>query len=441
MFKTLSAKEIYDNSSLAFTFEFFTPLAKREVAAKLARALGKKVKWFNEVESSFEPTYEAFKVAPAYSNGYKEVSLSTGFMDYQEAIHMLLKTMNVIESVGYTTDRCTVTTRVRLDSQALELRAGVPKLNKFKYLVGLDEKKLFELWPQSENESHKIYRNHVHLIQPKNLYSMVISESFIEKMDPVEFNFPESDFFANDFSELSRGNLVMKYIGGKDYSKKKKNAISAINLVIEHLYSTLSQNYEYSPGEKKRIGEMVSEFRSAVDGTRNYFNFKRLYPEVTLYVDLKPTGYLVESHYSTLREKIFKLIVGGGINEAVLNYDTHRKVLQIKDAVIKKSILIEGVEFYQCTVEADSRNCLFDGCTIRGSKLTNCTVFSNNFIKNSKLIDCDYLGEANEISSSYLESSDSKEISAHLRECLVNGGRFSLTSTVDKKTTVIQKKK
>lgn len=440
MFKSLSSKEIYDRSSLSFTFEFFTPLTKREAAAKFARSLGKKIKWFSDVSPEFEPTYEAFRLSPTYSNGYKEVSLSTGFMDYQEAIHMLLKTMNVIESIGYTTDRCQVTTRVRLDTRELGIPTQTAKLNKFKYLVGLDEKRLFELWPQAENESHKIYANHIHLIQPKNLYNTVISESFIERMDPVEFNFPESDFFANDFSELGQGNLIVKYIGGKDYTKKKKDAVSAINVVIEHLYSTLSKNYEYSLDEKKKISEMVTEFKNSVDGTRNYFNFKTLYPNITMYVDLKPIGFLVESHYSNLREKIFKLVVGGGIDEAILNYDTHRKVLQIKDAIVRKSILIEGVEFYQCTVEADSRGCLFEGCTIKNSKLTGCTVFSNNFIKNSKLIDCDFLGEANEISSSYLEAPDNKTINADLRECLVKGGRFSQSSTVDERTKVISKK-
>lgn len=353
---------------------------------------------------------------------------------------MLLKTMNVIESIGYTTDRCNVTAKVRLNTGELGIKTIVPKLNKFKYLIGLDEKRLFELWPQAENESHKIYRNHIHLIQPKNLYNTVISESFIERMDPVEFNFPESDFFANDFSELGRGNLVIKYIGGKDYTKKKKDAIAAINIVIEHLYSTLSKNYEYSLDEKKKISEMVSDFKNSVDGTRNYFNFRRLYPNIAMYVDLKPTGFLVESNYTNLREKIFRLVVGGGIDEAVLNYDTNRRVLQIKDATVNKSILIEGIEFYQCTVEADSKGCLFEGCTIKNSKLTGCTVFSNNFIKNSKLIDCDFLGESNEISSSYLESPDDKTIHADLRECLVKGGKFSLSSTVDERTKVISKK-
>ena len=89
------------------------------------------------------------------------------------------------------------------------------------------------------------------------------------------------------------------------------------------------------------------------------------------------------------------LIIGGGITEGQVNYDTNRKVLQIKGAELKRSILLEGVEFYDCTIEGDVKNCLFENCIIRNSKLEDCTIYSNNMIKFSKIIDCDYLGESN----------------------------------------------
>ena len=156
---------------------------------------------------------------------------------------MFLKTMNVIESIGYTTDRCSVKTRIRIDESTLKLPIKLDKLNKFKYLLGINEEELFNLWPVQQNENRKLYQNHLNFIQPRDIYNTVVTERFIERMDPTEFKFPESDFFANDFSELGEGNLVINYIGGKYYTKKKKEAVSAINLVIEHLFTTLSSNY------------------------------------------------------------------------------------------------------------------------------------------------------------------------------------------------------
>jgi hypothetical protein len=439
MFKSISSKDIYDNSTLSFTFEFFTPLNKREAAAKIARALGKGVKWFTDVETSFEPTYESFKLAPTYSNGYKESTLSTGFLPYQEAMHMFLKTMNIIDSIGSTTSRCSVKTKIRINERALGIPAGVDKLNKLKYLLGLNEAKLFEMWPQPKSDAKILHQDHVTFIQPKNLFNTIVSEGYIENMNPMEFNFPESDFFANDFSELGRGQLGINYIGGKDYTKKKRESVETINYVIEHLAKTLSQNYQYSIDERRSISNIVNEFRNSIEATRSFLSFRNKYPDVAFYVDLKTNNYLSEAYYPIVRDKIFKLIITGGINECVLNYDTYRKAIQVKDAKIDRNILIEGVEFYQCVVEADAKGCLFENCEILNSKLVNCTIFSNNVIASSKVIDCDYLGEANQISLSYLDNPENKAINAELKECLVNHGKFTINSSLDKLTKIIHK--
>ena len=439
MFKSLIDKKIYEAASLAFVFEFYTPLDKRKAAGKFSRALGKKVKWFKKPDESFEPTFETFKIAPIYSHGYKEISLSTGFMSYHEAIHMFLKVFNLIESIGYTTDRCSVNTKIRLDSDELELPADVHDLNKFKYLLGLDESRSLKLWPTDAKDNSTVAQNQLRFIQPRDLYNTVVTNRLVERMSPNEFSFPESEFFANDFSELGRGNLVISYIRGKDYVKKKKESIDTINYIIEHLYNTLKDNYSYSVNEQRKIEKIVEEYTTAVNSTRTHLGFRSRFPKIELYVDLRADQFLIESNYPILREKIFKLIVGGGISEALINYDTKRKALQIKNAKISRSILAEGIEFYDCELEIDAKNCLFDGCMITHSKIMESTVFSNNSIKNSKILDCDYLGGGNSIRASFLNNSENKLINADLSECLVYNGRFSIDSTIDKNTTIIKK--
>lgn len=437
MFKSISNTELYNRVTLSFIFEFFTPINKREVSAKFARALGKKVKWFTDSKSEFKPTSESFKLEPTYSNNYKKVTLSTGFIPYHEALHMFLKISNVIESVGHTTNRCGVTTKIRLNEFGLGLAANTDKLNKLKYLMGLNEDKIFKWWPPVNNESQKIYQNQLAFIQPKNPFSSIISESYVERMHPHDFIIPESEFFGHDFSELGEGNLVIKYIGGKDYTKKKKEAVYTINLVIEHLYDTLLLNNQYTIDEKRKIVEMVSNFKDSIEFTKNYLGFKTKYPDISLYVDLKKIDYLIEANYPIIREKIFRLITSSGLTDCVINYDTYRKAIQVKDAKINRSIVIEGIEFYQSEIEADAKGCLFENCTISNSKLTECTIFSNNTISLSKILNCDYLGEANEISSSYLDNSPRKMINANLKECLVYHGKLTLNSTIDESTKII----
>jgi hypothetical protein len=414
-------------------------MRKMDAAAKISRALGKKIRWFSEVKNDFNPTNETFKLSPTYSNGYKEMQLSTGMMSYQEAVHMYLKVSNIIEAIGFTTERCRVKTSIKLNENALQLPTHVTKLNRLKYLISLNEKRLFELWPQPENENRLIYQNHFQYVQPKRLYDMVLTESIVERGDSIELNFPQSDFFATDFSQLSSGKLNVNYISGKNYTRKKKEAVETLNIIIEHLYTTLTENYSYSNQEKIKISEMVKDFRTAIDATRSLLGFRSAFPEISLHVDLSQAPHLLESVYPRIREKLFRLIIGGGITEATINYDTKRARLQIKDAKIKRSILLEGVEFFGCEIEGDVNNCLFENCIIRNSKLEGCSIFSNNSVKFSKLIDCDYLGESNEIKSSFLDNPDAKTINANLTECLVNRGKFTLNSEIDKSTKIINR--
>jgi ribosome-associated toxin RatA of RatAB toxin-antitoxin module len=365
------------------------------------------------------------------------MQFSTGFLPYHEAVHMFLKTMNVIDSIGFTTNRCRVKTSIRLNESELDLSNKMDKLNRFKYLLSLNEKQLFEWWPQSETDQKLVYQNHKQYIRPRQMYSVVLNESFLERMDQNNFIFPQSDFFANDFSELGNGVLSFNYISGKDYTKKKKESINTINAIIEHTYETLANNRTYTNQERIKIGSIVSEFKKAVDSTRTYEKFKSNYPEIQLYIDLKSDSRIIEANYQKIRDKIFELIVSGGIEEASLNYDTIRHRFQVKDANLKRAILIENVEFFDCTLEGELSKCLFRNCIIKNSNLTECEIFSSNLIKFSKLIDCEYSGDLNEVSSSYLDNSENKVINAELRECLVNRGRMSPGSQIDKTTKII----
>jgi hypothetical protein len=52
-------------------------------------------------------------------------------------------------------------------------------------------------------------------------------------------------------------------------------------------------------------------------------------------------------------------------------------------------------------------------------------------------LDCDYIGGANEVISSYLDNPDNKMINAELKECLINRGKLSLRSEIDSSTKII----
>jgi hypothetical protein len=438
MFKSLDDKNIYESTKLSFNFDFFSPLSRKEAASKLAKALGVKIMWSNKLAKAYESNSGEFKLVPTYSKGYKELSFSTGFLPYHEAVHLFLKTMNVIDEIGFTTDRCGVKTSIVMNERKLGISTGMDKLNRLKYLVGLDEKQIFEWWPQNDTESKLVYQGQVGHIKIKKAYETLVSTSLFERLDPHHLALVESDFFGNDFSKLNEKVLSINYIGGKNYTKKKRESIDTINLVIGRIHETLKNGANYSDSEKRKIEDLTESMKGALLKTRTYTSFKSAFPDAVLSIDLRRNEQTIESEYARLREKLFEFALAGGIEEAFFNWDSIRKKFQVKGAKFKNNLMLESAEFFDCTIEGELKNCLIDSCIVRNSKLTECALNANNMIKFSKLYDCEYLGGANEISLSFLENSENKPIFADLRECLIYKGTLSLQATVDSSTKIVE---
>lgn len=437
MYKELDKSKIYESSMLSFSFEFKSPVRRRDIASKLSKNLGKKVNWFKGIDESFKPNAETFKLTNKFNANTKTFVFETGFMQYNDAIHTMLKTMNIIDHFGYTDDRSEVKVNISINERNVESGMHISKLNKFKYLIGLDEDTILENWNTESSERHKINGNQFFYVHAKDPYNTIISSSLVERMDPHMFNFPHSDFFGHDFSKLDEGYLTINYIGGKDYQKRKQEAVTTINSVINRLYETLSTNYKYDINETRKIEKIVEEYKNTVKATKTPMLLKSNYPNINLYYDLKPTAYLIESNYHSFREKIFELLVFGGVKEADINWDNERKIIQVKDAKINKNIIIENFEFYNCIIEADAKNCLFNDCTIKNSKLENCDIVSDNYIKNSKIVECKYHGSDNKMSNSYIDNNPKDMIDGTLKNCLVRRGNFKLSAEVDKTTVIL----
>lgn len=438
MYQELDKSSVYENANLSFSFEFKSPIRRRDIASKLSKNLGKQVKWFKGIDESFKPNTNIFKLSNKYNANTKTFIFETGFMQYQDAIHTMLKTMNLINHFGYTDDRCEMKVNININEKGIEHGSHISKLNKFKYLIGLDEDSILENWNTKSTDRHKINQNQYFSVHIRDPYYTVISSSLVERMDPHVFTFPQSDFFGHDFSNLGNGYLTINYIGGSDYQIRKNEAVTTINSVIDRLHNTLSSNYKYEINEKRKIERIVEEYKTVVKNTKSFMDLRSNYPNIELYYDLKPQKYLIESNYSTFRDKIFQLLVFGGITEAKINWDNERKVMQVKDAKINKNVIIENFEFYNCIIEADAKNCLFNECTIKNSKLEKCDIISGNYIKNSKILECKYQGSGNEISNSYLENDLKDKIDGSLKNCLVSKGNFKITAEVDKDTIVLK---
>jgi IS1 family transposase len=438
VYNNIENKFLFDNTNVGFSFQFFSPLNRKKIAAKLSKYLGKNViPTKNKKEINFVD--EAVFVSPDFEGGQKMNRIDTDLMPYHEAIHTMLKCMNFINESGFTNSKTNINIKVSLNENDLDLKYKLEGLNKFKYILNLNEKKIFEWWPNVASDKQKIYQSKSIFIYPKQLYSSRLTGSLLERANPMEYNFPESSSFGTGFGDLDAGYINIRYAGGKGYQKKKDQAIELINYTSKHLYKTLKNNFTFNEKEKRRIDNLLEKYQYVIDSTKDYTIFKHKYPDIHLHVDLRRDKYLIESNYSSIRNKLFELISCCEMNKAIINYDTARKRIQVKDARISKGFSLSDIDFFNCRVEIDAKDCLFEQCMIRNSNIESSTLYSNNDIKYSKVLYCTYSGYLNEIKSSSIYSKLDLIINADLNNCIVFDGNFSQESKIDEKTELINK--
>lgn len=438
MYKDLTKSDLFNNVNLGFEFEFFSPISRRELSEKLETYLNKKVAWTDEYRSDLPVSRDQFKLEADFSGGFKMNELITGVMPYSEAIHIMYKVMNFIDENGFTTDRTGLHINMSFNEFDMGLNEKLENLNVFKCILSLDEERIFKMWPSAGSRIQRIYKNPVTHIYPKDKFVAETSINYAKPMSPLDFNFPQSKYFGLNFEKLREGYLEIRYAGGPEYQVRRSDATNLINYIAETLYTTLQSNWSYSIEEQKKVNDVLKIQRNNSLAVKTYENFRKNFPDIELYVDLKDDPRIVESNYSNLRENLFELITFGKMKKGLVNYDTETKRVQVKDSKIQEGFSLRNLDFINCTIEAELSECMLYGCKVRSSRISNSRIYTENDIRYSHLEDCLFERNGNNrIDLSYINSSPDGVIYANLNECIVRSGVIALESKVDTKTEII----
>ena len=227
--------------------------------------------------------------------------LITGVMPYNEAIHVMFKVFNFIAEHGFTSERTVIHINISLNEDALELKSKLQTLNVFKYILNLDEAKIFEMWPSAKSRTQRIYKNSVLNIYPKTKFIAEKSLLYSGPANPSNFNLPHSKYFGLNFTKLSNNYLEVRYAGGEGYQNKRKESVDLINYIAESIYSVLQTNNEYSVNETRKINDILKVHTDLINSVKTFEGFKRSYPELELYIDLRDDPRIVEANYANVK--------------------------------------------------------------------------------------------------------------------------------------------
>lgn len=434
MYTDLSKKPIYDNTKIGFSADFFSPIKRERIASKLSEALRRRVLYSDVYKAGGDSTDKTFKLFPNFYGGFKMNTLETGLMPYNEGLNVILKAMNAIDEMGFTTQKCKMKIRVWHDATPIGGLA-MEHLNIPRFMLNLNEASILDFW--KKNGSNRVWQSSLRYVYPKNVFMTDIGPALFENASMTSMRYPSSKFFGVGFDNVMNGYVELRYVGGQHYQRRKQQIVDLVNNVVETVHESLIPR-AYSEEEYNKVSNIVSVQRDVVESMKTYESFREKYPLISLYVDLRNNEEIVTQRFGDMRDKLFDLVVYGNMKAGSVNLDTARGRMQVRESYIHDGFSISGVDFFLSKVEGDFDDCAFQSCSIRGSSVRNSALHSDNMVRSSAMFECAFIGGSNVVMSSYIDNGADKPIEADIRESVIRRGVVTMNSTVDDSTEMIE---
>jgi hypothetical protein len=415
------------NSLQSLSFDFYPKSDPKKVLLVLSSELGRRIS--EDSPASPDPLEHSnlkYKIHPT-----GKVTVRSGFMKYGEAKILITKFFKLIESTSTTKEDCSFEYSIMFNDYD---NAGIPdvsRLDMVKFIVSFDEELAYSNFKERKNT---IFSKSIKNIIPG-------SKFFIENrasLSSRNFNFPFKRYFGVDFDTLKKGNLTYRYIGGSGYEKKLDATIELLNYSIDHLYKCIKAP-ALTREDETELASLLEVHQKIVNSYSSVKAFRKNFPEVVLLANLIEEERVLDTIYPYVRDRIFNLMSECEIKKGYINYNSDNGKIQLKDAIIEKCYVIDGIDIFDCEITGTIIN-----CDIFSSKIKNAEIFSSNLFDSSKANNC-YVYNSYINSSSIITDCTFEGNLAILSGKMENGtlisGKVSEKAKISEGTTVLSYEK
>ena len=420
------------SSVIGFEFEFYTNMLKGRAAESLSKLLNKTVKVSDKYHSNLSVDSKTFKLEPDYSGGSKMVEFITGPLPYQEAIPILIKTLNWIDENGWTTDRCAFQFSISFDKFRRDVKDRIENLDKLKFILGLDEGMIYSKFG---NRQKNVYAKSIKRVVPRNRFSIVEN---LTTIDPKMFRVPEDKYYGVNFTKIDKGYLEFRYLGNRDYQKRIKDIREIVDYVVLYLYDLLSHRISgYDQNDLKKLQSMMNEYTKVVRSFSNPDFFFRNFPDFHIFVDLKGWDENIKTYWPVIRDKVFEIIVEGNVKSGYFNYDTTTGRSQLKDARSREALGLNDLDLISCDVKNGIlKNCNIYSSKVKKSSLENCYIVSDCEVESSKLKDT-LVDFTNSLKDCFIDC-EGKNINCKIEGGVIRAGNIGENAEVSEETMKVK---
>lgn len=436
--KNYTKTEVLAAARIGYEFEFYSSFDVIKTARELAKTLKKRVvvpmnmATLGEPKplyhSSVTPSSSIFKLEPDYSGGKKMCELITGPLDYADGRNVMIKVFDWIKENGYTTERCSIHLNISIDEVKMPTRFKVENLNLLKFILSFDENMIHKAFP---DRAESVYARSIKEIYPNNIF-------FYQEDTPVitanNFNLPSEKYYGVNFLKREKGYLEYRYLGGKDYENKATKILSILEYCVLHLHDTLNFT-EYSKDDERYFKDLYKKQASLAKPFIKYELFKKAFPKVELTVDLGNEDMILQTYWNNFREKLFSLIVRGGLKEGRFNYDTELSKYQLLGAKIK-NCKIDFMEFISCEVEGVIQNSAFYKCKVSNSRITECSAPVDNVFSFCKIAEVP-LHASNTCNDCFIENRN-QLINCAVNRGVIRNGEIGKLARISEETFIVE---
>jgi len=424
--KNSNREEILNASLCGVEFEFYSKLGLEETKKQLSTLLGRSIRIEDKAHSDFQPTDKEFKIEPDMSGGKGLMELVTGAMPYRNARILMIKVLGWIRENGYTTERSGIHLNLSFDIDYLEDKNMISNMNTLKFILEFNENQVYKLFPDRKGS---VYARSIKWIMPKR-------ESFY--FDPNNtsihnYTFPNTKYFGINFEKKLKNYLEFRYLGGKNYEEKQDKIFYLWDRFIIQIWNSCN-NSKFTEENKIELKKIINKNMRFIEASRDFKTIKDNFKNIHVLVDLQDSEPIIDLHWSSIKERIVKLLAEGGMTEGIINYDSDLGKVQVKDGKFPACFDLIGYDFVDCELSGTMENCDLFSCKLNGSSLKKCNLFQGTEVKESKVESC-YVHGSCVITNSYVFGRDGifkgKMIGGIFREGMISDhARFEDTEVV-----------
>lgn len=373
--KNYSLPEVFNNTNLGFTFEFYSSKATNFIIENLSDITMKNVTLTNT--NSYEPSYTNAILIKEYEGDKPRYSFKMALQKYDSIVPLLKEVLSWITETSQCTHDTIMRVNMSFDHSRLETLETISKMNPQKLILKIDEEFIYDKFPDQQFTPYSIS-----VKQMLPISEAVYTPDIIKNVNYV-IGVPKKPYYGINFENYTRGILEFNYIGGDSYSEYQKDILEMIQYFVIKTYQSLNEK-DFTKEEQKELKELTQEFYKIQEAYYEPEKFFKLFENIKVMIDLKNDAQLIKTYWPKIRNTLFETVVNQKMTEGQFNYDTDYGVYQLKRAKIECSNL-KGFDLIACEASGIMENCNFISCDVNNARIYNSKVVHNSEIKDSYL--------------------------------------------------------